>query len=418
MKSPPIGATLADMARDDAEFGRRVIPMPKPPRRTLTEVDATFRRWLGAEYDLDALHVVLAAAAAERLDGDPCWLLMISGPGNAKTETVQSLIGAGAMVVSTVSSEAALLSATPRREKAKDATGGLLRQIGARGILVIKDVTSILAMNRDTRAALLAACREIHDGHWTRVVGAEGGRSLSWQGRIVVIGACTTAWDTHHEVIASLGDRFIVVRLDSAQMEGRYAAGRRAIANTGHEETMRAELSAVVGGLLAGVTGTGLTLTHDEQERILAAANVVTLGRTGVTYDYRGDCIDAHAPEAPTRFAKELTQIVRGAVAIGVDRPAALRLAIRCARDSMPPLRLAIIEDIAQYPGAATKDVRQRLGKPRATVDRQLQALHMLGVLTCHEEDGLHRGQPVTLWRYQLADGIDPDVLDPDSVPD
>jgi hypothetical protein len=31
---------------------------------------------------------MLAAAAVERLDGDPLWLLIISGSGNTKTETV------------------------------------------------------------------------------------------------------------------------------------------------------------------------------------------------------------------------------------------------------------------------------------------------------------------------------------------
>ena len=53
---------------------------------------------------------------------------------------------------------------------------------------------------------------------------------------------------------------------------------------------------------------------------MLAAADLVTLARTGVEFDYRGNVIDAHAPEMPTRFAKQLTQIIRGAVAIGMDR--------------------------------------------------------------------------------------------------
>jgi hypothetical protein len=39
----------------------------------------------------------------------------------------------------------ALLSATSRKQKAKGATGGLLRKLGNHGILVIKDVTSILS---------------------------------------------------------------------------------------------------------------------------------------------------------------------------------------------------------------------------------------------------------------------------------
>jgi hypothetical protein len=113
-----------------------------------------------------------------------------------------------------------------------------------------------------------------------------------------------------------------------------------------------------------------------------------------------------------------LAQVLRGAVALGMECRSALRLAIRCARDSMPPLRLAILDDIAAHPDSLTKDVRKRLGKPRATVDRQLQSLHMLGVLRCDEEERESFGKPVTLWRYRLADDISADVLDPNTVPD
>ena len=404
---------LSMMSTDAAS----VPPAPVTSPCTLADVDALFTRWLGTEYDLDALHAVLAAAAAERLSGDPLWLLVVSGAGNAKTETVQSLAGAGALVTSTISSEGALLSATARRERTKEATGGLLRRLGDHGLLVVKDVTSILSMNRDTRASLLAALREIHDGKWERNVGTDGGRSLTWTGRLVILGAVTTAWDRAHDVIASMGDRFVVVRMDSTT--GRLPAGRRACRNTGEETQMRAALAAIVGSVLATVDAqSAITLTDAEQERLLEAADVVTLARTGVDYDYRGDVIDAHAPEMPTRFAKQLTQLVRGAAALGIARDAALRLAIRCARDSMPPLRLAILDDIAAHPHSKISDVRRRLEKPRATVDRQLQSLHMLNVLTCEEEEGTHRGEPVTRWRYKLAPGIDPFVLDPDSVPE
>jgi hypothetical protein len=383
---------------------------------TRSEAHATFSRWLGDGYDGDALDVVLATAAVERLDGDPLWTLLLSGSGNAKTETVQALTGAGAILTSTIASEGALLSATSKRERTKDATGGLLRQVEPSGLLVVKDVTSILSMNRDLRAQVLGALREVYDGRWDRNVGTDGGRTLTWSGRIGLVGAVTTAWDTAHSVIASMGDRFVVVRMDSHK--GRQAAGRRAIGNTGQERLMRAELARAAGGVLAGMNTEPVTLTDDETDLLLAAADVVTLARTGVEYDYRGDVVDAHAPEMPTRFAKQLAQVVRGAVAIGVGRQAALRLAVRCARDSMPPMRLAILDDVAAHPEATTAQVRKRLGKPRATVDRQLQALHMLGVLVCDEEETEWAGKPATRWSYTLADGIDPRALDPKSVPE
>jgi len=65
-------------------------------------------------------------------------------------------------------------------------------------------------MNRDLRAKVLAALREIFDGRWYREVCTDGGPTIPWQGRIVVIGAVTTAWDIANAVIATMGDRFIL----------------------------------------------------------------------------------------------------------------------------------------------------------------------------------------------------------------
>jgi len=396
--------------------GAQLAAEYSPAREALTGAHSAFRRWLGDDYDLDALDAVLAAAAVERLDGDPLWLLLISGSGNAKTETVQALDGIEAIITSTVSSPGALLSATAKKERAANATGGLLRKLEPGGILVIKDVTSILSMSGEARAEVLGALREVYDGRWSRNVGTDGGLTLEWAGRIALVGAVTTAWDKAHAAIASMGDRFVLIRVDSTI--GRQAAGRRAIGNTGSEVTMRHELSEAVSGVLEAMNTHPLVVSGAETDVLLAAADLVTLARTGVEYDYRGDVIDAHAPEMPTRFAKQLAQVVRGGTAIGMDRRHALRLAIRCARDSMPPLRLAIIDDCAEHPDSSTADIRKRLGKPRATVDRQLQALHMLGVLECDEQETSWAGKDVTRWYYRLSDGIEPTALDPKSVPD
>ena len=83
--------------------------------RTLDEVHDVFSGWLGDDYDLDALDVVLAAAAAERLKGDPLWINLLSGPGNAKTETVQALSGIGA--IASARSPAKARCSQPRRKE-------------------------------------------------------------------------------------------------------------------------------------------------------------------------------------------------------------------------------------------------------------------------------------------------------------
>src|SRR5215469_14095234 len=106
--------------------------------------------------------------------------------------------GAGALVTSTIASEGALLSATAR---GTHATGGLLVRLGQRGVLVIKDMGTLLSMDIRARGVVFAALREIYDGRWERNVGIGGGRTLTWAGRIAVVGASTTAWDSAHSVI-------------------------------------------------------------------------------------------------------------------------------------------------------------------------------------------------------------------------
>jgi hypothetical protein len=61
----------------------------------------------------------------------------------------------------------------------------------------------------------------------------DGGRSIRWKGRIVLIGAVTTAYDSAHGVITAMGDRFMLLRVDSTI--GRKASGRQALRNVSHE---------------------------------------------------------------------------------------------------------------------------------------------------------------------------------------
>jgi hypothetical protein len=147
-----------------------------------------------------------------------------------------------------------------------------------------------------------------------------------------------------------------------------------------------------------------MKLNDVEIEQLVKAADIVTMARTAV--EREGDVIFAHAPEMPTRFAEQLTQIIRGGVAIGMSRERAMQLAIRCARDSIPPLRLEIILDVAINPHTTVGDVRRRTSMPWHTIKRELEGLYMLGILKCDEatdEDHDDRRK----WFYSLNPSFD-----------
>src|SRR5439155_25966347 len=128
-------------------------------RAALEAVVAVFRRWLHLP-DPDALLAVLGAVAANRLPGDPVWLLLVGSPSSGKSEILQA-VGSLPDVYPTASlTEGGLLSGTPKREKAQGASGGLLRKIGERGILLAKDFGSFLSPNPGSRTGVHPALRE------------------------------------------------------------------------------------------------------------------------------------------------------------------------------------------------------------------------------------------------------------------
>ena len=89
-----------------------------------------------------------------------------------------------------------------------------------------------------------------------------------------------------------------------------------------------------------------------------------------------------------------------------------MRLRLRCARDTIPPLRRDILLDLAGNPGSRTIDVRKRISKPRNTVRRELECMHMLGLLRCDETEETGKdGKEHTIWRYRLADDYDEETL-------
>ena len=213
---------------------------------TIADVRQVFERWLHLP-DLGPVYVTLAAAAAHRVDGDPAWVMVVGPAGGGKTEVLNSLSGLSDVHAAATLTEASLLSGTAKKEKAADAKGGLLREIGDSGILVCKDFGSILSMHREERARVLAALREVYDGEWNRRLGVDGGRMLAWAGKLTLVAGSTPAIDQHHAVMASLGERFVMYRLavDDADQHAR-----RSLSHTGKEKQMRAELREAVVGLL------------------------------------------------------------------------------------------------------------------------------------------------------------------------
>jgi hypothetical protein len=377
-------ADVQDAGRDHEAHGP-LHSNGTPAAKTLDEVVKTFKRWLYLP-DLGALHAYLGTIAANRMAGDPVWLMLIGGPGWGKTETLLSGQKLPHMHIAATLTEASLLSGTRKKERSTEAKGGLLRQIGPFGFLVLKDFTSVLSMNRDIRAGLLAALREIYDGSWTRHVGVDGGLELSWQGKLAVIGGCTGTIDRYHAVIGAMGERFVFYRWP--EISAREQA-KGALDLLGHERQMRAELSDAVSVFFEGLTlpEAPPPMTEAEEEWLIALASLVVRARSAVERDgYTHEIELIPDPEAPSRLTLTLARLYAGLKTIGVSKIEAASLMIKMGFDCLPALRWRVLKHLLEIPEPMeTPTLATALGYPTNTAKYALEDLAAHGVVMRHK---------------------------------
>jgi hypothetical protein len=348
---------------------------PVSPPMSLATLEQTFQRWLYMP-DLGPLHTYLGTIAANRMAGDPVWLMLIGGPGWGKTETLLSGAKLPAMHIAATLTEASLLSGTRKSERSPEAKGGLLRQIGSFSFLVLKDFTSILSMNRDIRTGLLAALREIYDGSWTRHVGVDGGLELSWRGKLAVIAGCTGTIDGYHAVIGAMGERFIFYRWPPVNAQEQ---ARSALALLGKETRMRAELSAAVQQFFEALVlpDAPAELTEAEQESLITLATLVVRARSAVERDGHSREIELIPDaEAPTRLTLTLARLYAGLQAVQVPKPQAYQLIVKIGFDCLPALRWRVLRAMLESDTAIdSPTLATALGYPTTTTKRSLEDL-------------------------------------------
>lgn len=365
-----------------------------------------------------ALRATLACYAANlHLEADPVWLGLVGGSSTGKTETALALAACPHVSVeSTLSGEAALLSGTPEKDRSAGATGGLLRQVGECGLLVLKDFTTVLSMHPDKRGAILSALREVYDGAWSRAVGTGGGHRLEWKGKLGLVMCSTAAYDRAHAVIAVMGDRFLLLRLDDDKRE---AGARAALTAASDGRAARAAIAQAAAGLLAHTpTARPLEPAAADVDRLAKLADFVTLARSPVARDYQGEIDLVLNPEGPYRFVKQLHALWRACGLLGLDRGDAWEVANRVARDSMPQLRWRVLAALAAKGQQTTNTLARAALHPSRSVRRALEDLTAHGVA---ERIPGGRGEP-DQWRLAadrriaavwLAEGTVPEISDP-----
>jgi Toprim-like len=373
------GGTLGELERltEAADTWHPTVPAPVEPC-ALPDVVKLFQTWLYLP-DVFPVYAALATIAANYLPGDAVWLGLVAPASSAKSEILTATLGLPRVYPAATITPAALLSGTAKREKAVDATGGLLRAIGEFGVIVLKDFGSILSMRPDVKSEILAALREVYDGAWTRHVGTDGGRVLHWSGKVGLLFGATPVIDSHHSVMASMGERFLLCRIPPAGPE----QAARALQHAGQgTPTMRRALADAVTGLFANARPDPRPITEEERESLVQWAALAVRLRSTVERDRQSRDIESvHGAEGPARLVLTLERLLAGLDTIGCDRATALKVVERVAKDSVPPLRRQAFDFLqTRLLPVDTRTVAEALGLPTSTVRRVLEDLAAYGL--------------------------------------
>jgi uncharacterized membrane protein len=261
----------------------------------------------------------------------------------------------------------------------------MLLQIGKFGILAFKDLTTVLTMHREARTQIFSQLREVADGKTEKNFG--NGLRIEWEGKLGILAGVTPIIDEQHAFLAVMGERFVLYRLPEVT---RRDIARRSLVRRGREEELRERICTMVGEFLAQFRDVGrLELPEHFTEPLITLADIVTRARSGVARDYQTrDILYLPEPEAPTRFVKQIAQLMAAAIAIGVGDDEAWRLAQKVGWDSVPAVRSAVIRLLSRQNDELTRaELQEKTGLPSTTINRVVEDLVVLGLADQHKEN-------------------------------
>ena len=348
-----------------------------------SKVAEGFKRWLSIE-SIDVLDVMFGTVFANRLPGDPLWLLFVAPPGGMKTEVLLSLSKAPRVVTTTTLTPQSLISGA-------NFGGGdpsLIPKLDGK-VLVIKDLTTILEMNSIQRDEIFGILRDAYDGKIEKSFG--NGITRRYLSHFGILAGVTPVIESVGKSNATLGERFLKYKLKDSLRERHSArAIRQAVLNIRANDKMRADLAAIGEAVVNREVDANAIPRLPEYilDRLVNLSRWVALLRGVVDREkYTGRVNFKPTIEVGTRLAKQLTKlaygiaIYRGESVVSND---VYRIIVEVAQDTAPDrveeiVKQMFIDERDEY--KTTREIATRTRFPEETIRYLLQDLVLLGIV-------------------------------------
>jgi len=344
----------------------------------LKEVYKRYRKWLHLPRP-DILDAIFGTVIANRLDGDPLWLFLVGVPGSAKTELLMSMSDAPKTFSVSALQPHMLVSGY----RAGGTDPSLILRLDQK-VLLIKDFTTVLNMNQQTREETFGVLRDIYDGEHVRFFGNNAGGV--YKSRFGLIAGVTPAIEQHTESHAALGERFLRYYIPITKDTQAYL--KRAMSNVGSEKKMREGMRDIGTAVLNYDFTDRPTISDEMIDRILAMAQWVSMMRGTITRDrYSKDVMFRPFIELGTRLSKQFYKLLMGICMFRRVSSAGekeFRTLKYIARSSVPSSLELVTKGVYKTDPEKvykTSELVNMIGLPRITALRYTENLVLLGLV-------------------------------------
>jgi hypothetical protein len=358
----------------------KLPPIPVEPVEgepcELPELISTFKKWLAVQEDYNIIAPV-CGFLGNFAPGEPDIIGIIGPSGSTKTEIIRSFGQRENQYAYPISSVTDHTFVSGHKDNID--TVPLLRG----RIVLIKDLTTLLAKKEDVRSAVFADFRDITDGYLRREYG--NGIKKEYQDiHSSILFASTNAIERYYSLYSNLGQRLLFIRPANDPTEAR----TRAEQNRKHLDEMRSELHVVmmrfIKTMLERVEKDGCGEIPDGlKAEIGELCDFLAIVRTSIHHDKTGEIDEIPEPEFPTRIYNtickltEMHALIHGRMIANEGDKA---FAFRLVYDNIPTLRLKVLNSLSTDE-QTTATIAKQAELPTSTCKRvldELAALHLI----------------------------------------
>ncbi len=328
--------------------------------------------------------LVCAVIIANRLPGDPVWLMIVGPSSGGKSEIINTTLGVQYQnkpfvhQISTITANAFLSGAGGAGKETS-----VLKKIGMSGVIAMKDFTSILSLGIETQTAVMGQLREIYDGHLVKETGT--GKKLEWgpNGKLNLIAGTTEAIYSVEEKFSALGPRWVnYILKDQDPRE----TTRIALKNENRIKEIRATtkeaFSEFIEWHLNNLPSEEIVLPEDISENLVDICSFVSTARSPVSRNYRGEMTLSISAEMPMRMTKECSSIAKAFYFMSGMKmePELAKTVYKVALDCIPKQRMIALEALTRWRSITTAGLAAEINYPTATVRSWLEDLNVRGI--------------------------------------